>query len=339
MRELKTKIQSWHLSLNRKYLHPGFEPNTPDYINIETASVCNLRCSCCPHGTVSGSMRPLGIMSVDTFHRVLEHLDVPFKLAYLHLHGEPFMNPNLPSFVDELSHRHIAVNLYSNCTIVDELKLDSILNARRISVNFSADLLSQEYYEKIRVGAHFNETLDKLDVANEIFARHNMFFNITIVMDSDLADHADNVLKSCEMLYARYSQLNGILLGSKFPWPRLPFTGDLAGHLGQGHKRCIYAFEGLNVLWNGDTSMCSFDYTGECVVGSLLNNTYTEILNNSAARRFRMLHWRHKDNELPLCKDCLLDRYRPASITLHRSAFSKMNHNEKKQIIESFFQF
>ncbi len=339
MRKLKTKIKSWHLSLNRKYLHPGFEPNTPDYINIETASVCNLRCSCCPHGTVSNSMRPLGIMSIDTFHRVLEHLDVPFKLAYLHMHGEPFLNPNLPGFIDELSRRNIAVNLYSNCTVVDESNLDSILNARRVSVNFSADLLCREYYENMRVGAHFDETLNKLDAVNEIFASHNKFFNITVVVDSGFAGHTDDILRSCEMLYARYSQLNGIFLGSKFPWPRLPLTGDLAGHIGKGHRRCPHALEGLNVLWNGDASMCSFDYTGECVVGSLLENTYSEILNNNAARKFRTLHWRHKDNELPLCKDCLLDRYNPTSVTLHRSAFLKKDYNEKKRVIESFFQF
>ena len=339
MRKLKDRILKWRRSLNGKYLRPGYEPTPPNHVNIETAGICNLRCSCCPHGASPDSMRPLGIMSVDTFRRVLEHLDVPFKLAYLHMHGEPFLNPNLTNFVEELTHRQIAVNLYSNCTVVDESKWDAILNARRVAVNFSADLLGQEYYENIRVGARYNDTLGKLDVVNEIFARHNMFFNITIVMDSGLAECTDSILECCEMLYKRYSQLNGILLGSRFPWPRLPLTGDLAGHLGKGHQRCTHAFEGLSILWNGDASMCSFDYTGECVVGSLLDNTYSEVLNNSAARRFRMLHWRHSDTELPLCNECLLDRYFPTSVTLHRSGFLKKDYNEKKRIIESFFQF
>ena len=167
---------------------------------------------------------------------------------------------------------------------------------------------------------------------------YNMFFNITIVVDSAFADQPDEVLHCCEMLYSRYSRLNGILLGSKFPWPRLPWTGDLDGHLGKGHQRCIHAFEGLSILWNGDATLCSFDYTGECVVGSLIDNTYSEVLNNSAARKFRMLHWRHRDKELPLCKDCLLDRYMPVSTTLHRSAFLKKDNNEKIRIIRSFFR-
>lgn len=338
MRKLRGKLQSWQRSLNGKYLRPGYEPNTPQYVNIETASACNLRCSCCPHGAVPGSMRPLGIMSVDTFHRVLAHLDVPFKLAYLHLHGEPFLNPNLPSFAEELVQKKIAVNLYSNCAAVDEAKLDAVLNAKRVAMNFSADLLGPEYYESMRVGAHYHETLNKLDMANKVFARHNMFFNITIVMDNGFVDHTDEVVSCCEMLYQRYSQLNGILLGSKFPWPRLPQTGDLAGHLIPGHQRCAHAFEGLSILWNGDATLCSFDYTGECVVGSLLDHTYSEVLNNEAARKFRTLHWRHKDKELPLCKNCLLDRYNPMSVTLHRSSYFKMDNNEKQRIIGSFFQ-
>lgn len=339
MRKLIRKMRSCWRSLNGKYLRPGYEPNTPHHVNIETASVCNLRCSCCPHGVARDSMRTSGIMSVDTFHRVLEHLDFPFKLAYLHLHGEPFLNPNLTTFVGELTQRNVMVNLYSNCTVVDEKKMDAILDARHVAMNFSADLLGKEYYERIRVGAHYGDTLDNLDKVNEIFARHNMLFNITIVMDSGFVDYSEDVVGCCDMLYKRYSQLNGILLGSRFPWPRLPLTGDLARHLRKGHKRCIYAFEGLNVLWNGDATMCSFDYTGECVVGSLLENTYSEVLNNSAARKFRMWHWRHRNTELPLCKDCLLDHYVPVSVTLHRSVFLKKDYNEKKRIIGLFFQF
>ena len=158
MRKLKTKMRNWHRSLNGKYLRPGYEPNAPDQINIETASVCNLRCSCCPHGISNSSMRSPGIMSIDTFNRVLENIDIPVKLAYLHLHGEPFLNPNLTNFVDILNHRKIAVNLYSNCTVIDEAKLDTILNAKRVSLNFSADLLNPEYYESMRVGTHYDDT-------------------------------------------------------------------------------------------------------------------------------------------------------------------------------------
>lgn len=338
MRKLKAKMQSWQRSLKGKYLRPGYEPNLPQHINIEAASICNLRCSCCPHGASPGSMRSSGIMSVDVFHKVLSNLDVPFKLAYLHLHGEPFLNPNLPNFVNELTSRKVAVNLYSNCTDADNEKWDAILDAKRVAVNFSADLLGQDYYDSIRVGTHYGETMNKLDSINEVFARHKMFFNMTIVMDNGLVDHIDDVVRCCEMLYRRYSQLNGILLGSKFPWPRLPLTGDLAGHLGPGHHRCTHAFEGISVLWNGDATMCSFDYTGECVVGSLLDNTYREVLNNSAARKFRMLHWRHRDTELPLCRDCLLDRFTPVSVTLHRSGFLNKDYHEKTRIIKSFFQ-
>ena len=85
---INEKIQKWNRSLNGKYLRPGYEPNLPNQINIETASVCNLRCSCCPHGVARNTMRPLGIMSVDTFRRVLTNLDIPIKHAYLHMHGE-----------------------------------------------------------------------------------------------------------------------------------------------------------------------------------------------------------------------------------------------------------
>lgn len=337
MRRITDKIRKWCRSLNRKYLRPGYEPKLPDQINIETAGVCNLRCSCCPHGASPSSMRSLGIMSVNTFQRVLANLDINLKHAYLHMHGEPFLNPNLSDFVKDLNQRKITVNLYSNCTVVDEAKLDRILGMPHVTMNFSADLLGREYYESMRVGAHYTDTLNKLDSINALFVRHNRFFNLTIVTDSSFACRANEVYGFCQMLFTRYSRLNGILLGSKFPWPRLPWTGDLDGHLGKGHKRCMHAFEGLSILWNGDATMCSFDYTGECVVGSLLENTYTEVFNNAAARRFRMLHWCHRDSELPLCNDCLLDRYVPTSVKLHRSVFLKKEKNEATRIIQSFF--
>lgn len=338
MRRLRGKIHQWLRSLDRKLLRPGYESGTPAQINIETAGACNLHCSCCPHGAAPGFMRQPGLMSVDTFHRVLEHIDIPVKLAYLHLHGEPFLNPNLPLFVKELTEKEIAVNLYSNCTAVDPEKLDAILDAKRVAVTFSADILDKEYYEGIRVGACYEETLSKLDIANGVFARHRKFFNMVIVLDGCLKGKLDEIVTRCEQLYGRYSQLNGILLGSRFPWPRLPWTGDLDGHLRPGHHRCPYALEGLSVLWNGDATMCSFDYTGECIVGSMLDSTYRELLNNNDARRFRALHWRHRDKKHPLCADCLLDRYTPASVSLHRTGFLKKDYDEKKRIVGEFFQ-
>ena len=338
MRRMNYKLQKWFRSLDRKYLRPGYEPKYPDQINIETASVCNLRCSCCPHGVSTVPMRLTGVMTIETFHQVLSHIDIPIKRAFLHMHGEPFLNSNITTFVEELSHRHIAVNLFSNAVAVDEANLDAIINMSQVTMSFSTDLLGQEYYERMRVGAHYTDTLNKLDIINALFERRNKYFNITIVTDSCFANRADELYGYCQMLYTRYTRLNGILLGSKFPWPRLPWTGDLTGHLGKVRQRCTHAFEGLSILWNGDATMCSFDYTGECVVGSLLKHTYTEVYNNPAARRFRALHWRHKDNELPLCNDCLLDRYVPSSVKLHRSGFLKKDKNETIQIIQSFFR-
>ena len=339
MRQINDKIRKWCRSLDAKYLRPGYEPKYPNQINIETSGICNLRCACCPHGVARDSMRSLGIMSLDTFHHVLDHLDIPMKHAFLHMHGEPFLNPNLPNFVEELTQKQILVNLYSNCKAVDEVCLDAILSYKHVSMNFSADLLGKDYYESIRGGACYEETLEKLKVMNDIFERRNMFFNIVIIMDSRFVNKAEEVIEYCESLYNRFPRLNGILLGSKFPWPRLPFTGDLAGNIEKTTHRCTHAFDGLNILWNGDATMCSFDYTGECVVGSLIDNTYSEVFNNSAARRFRMLHWRHQNVELPLCKDCLMDRYVPASVKWHRAMFLKQDYHEKKQTIESFFRF
>ena len=331
------KIQKWCRSISGKYLRPGYEPHMPDRINIEAASACNLRCACCPHGQPNSGMRPAGIMSMDTFLRVLRHIDIPIRQTYLHLHGEPFLNPNLTDFVGELNSRHIAVNLYSNCTVGDEKQWETIIKNNQVSLNFSADVIGEEYYEHLRVGARFKETLDRLDTLNMLFAKYKRFFNLIIILDGGYQERIEELTHCCEQLYARYSNLFKIILGSRFPWPRLPWTGDLDGHLVKGHQRCSYAFEGLSVLWNGDVTMCSFDYTGECVVGSLLDDTYSRLFNNAAARHFRMLHWRHRDNELPLCKDCLLDRYVPMSLTLKRTTFLNNDQHGKKQTIESFF--
>lgn len=332
------KIRRMWRSLDAKYLRPGYEPSYPHQINIETSSVCNLRCSCCPQGIAHKNMRPRGLMSVETFRRVLDHVDVPMKTAYLHLHGEPFLNPNLPVFVQELVNRQIKVHLYSNVTVVTPEHLDAVLQNKHVKHTFSVDVLGEKYYEDIRVGAKYKETLAKLDTLHEVFVRNNRFFNITVILDKSFAGREEEVVTVCDELYRRYPRLNGISFGSKFPWPRLPWTGELEDRLGKPHHRCKYAFEGLSILWNGDASLCSFDYTGECVVGSLLDHTYTEVFNGAEARRFRMLHWRHRDNELPLCNDCLLDRYVAGEVSIHRAKYLKKESHERKQIIESFYR-
>ncbi len=124
--------------LDEKFLRPGYLTQISDTIIIEPTNCCNLRCSCCPNGHgIKPRLR--GMMNAGMFDSILESIDIPYKKVFLHLHGEPTLNPDLPAIARKLSDRGKIVNIYSNGVAVTAQMAEAIVSLPRTSFMFSVD--------------------------------------------------------------------------------------------------------------------------------------------------------------------------------------------------------
>lgn len=310
------------------FLKQGYRRRIPRNLIIETTNRCSLRCSCCPNGVSGVSLRPRGMMTRETFEKVLSHLDVPMKQCYLHMCGEPFLSKDLEYFVNRLKERGIMPIIYSNGYNIDFNALDTIVSLKGVKIGFSMDVLTAEHYEKIRVPGRYEEALKSLDAIDAIFTQHDRYYGLNIIVNKDTCDSIQN---RCAELFEQYKHLNTIQITSAWPWPKLPNTGDLLGHVSKKYVVCNEVNTSFAVLWNGDVSFCSLDYSGESIIGSMLKEKYSELWNGSNARRMRRRLQYHSE-ACSLCKNCALPHFVGASEVLHRRPYLAMNEAEKREV-------
>ena len=252
-------IDAWLL---RGYRRPAARGD----IVIETTNACTLRCTCCPNGISGTPIRPRGVMSRATFDAVLAALDLPVRSAFLHMCGEPTLCADLPAFARRLADKGIQPVLFSNGLHIDMALLEDLLATPRLKMAFSMDLLDKPHYERIRVPARYEEAEAELARLDAAFARAGKYFGLNVIVNPDAVARLE---ADADRLFATYPRLNNISLGSAFPWPGLPQTGDVAGHLAAHAAYWHCAMKTPSVLWNGDVSFCNLDYQGATIIGNV----------------------------------------------------------------------
>ena len=295
----------------------GYNKKTPDTIIIEPTNICNLRCSCCPHGTNPEESRPHGFLTTEAFDKILNNIDVDVRKICLYLHGEPFLNKKLDYFIEQISKKGITSLIYSNGYNIDTGLLEKVLAYKRTKFHFSADILSKEHFESIRKPASYEAMLNNLDIINNLFGKHNRKFEIISLISSKDIENIRDISKE---IFRRYDRLIKIIFGSRFPWPRYIQTGgELEQRLSKKRAFCNQIQNTVSIYWNGDCSLCSHDFSGKLIVGNMLENKLSALYNSKKIRKIRKLHYFQLYKKIPLCNRCVLPRYKSSIYNIKRT--------------------
>lgn len=324
-RTTRQLLNNWQ-KLKMRYLVPGKLTRLGDTLTIELTNRCSLACSCCPNGCDRSSCRPPHTISDADFEHLLSQIDIPFSRVFLHLHGEPFLNSDLPLIANRLIHHGVSeLSVFSNGYHIDIKLLESLLNVtsgHNLHIAFSAELYSRHTYEAIRYPGRFEEIWRSMEQIDNVMKRYQKTYTVNAIVNEQAIDTLPHTVPD---LFSRLQQLDEIHLNSAFPWPHLPQTGEIAGHLQSRRSICSQIWQLPVILASGEVSMCGSDYRGECIVGSLWEHRYSELINNDAARRFRRNIVLRKACRNSICADCLIDRHISFSRTVKRKFIEKAN--------------
>lgn len=336
MSRFRQNIKRLGRRLDEKYLRPGHLSPLSDTIIIEPTNRCNLRCSCCPNGH-SVMPRPHGVMDIATFHKVIEAIDIPYRKVFLHLHGEPTLNPHLPEMASILSSNGKIVHIYSNAIGINPAMAEQMSAMPRVNFMFSVDAVSPEHYAAIRRPASLDAALSSLDVINAAMETNRSPMRISVIAP---AEDPGQLEPMCARLFKRYSRLTAINISSRFPWPRLPLTGDIEGHLRSPKRRtCREMSNNPVITWSGEATMCSYDFSGEMIIGSLLETPMSRLINSPRARAIRSLHNSKRLNDVEPCASCLLDRFTPLVADIRRRNFLTASAEDRKKMFMPFINY
>jgi MoaA/NifB/PqqE/SkfB family radical SAM enzyme len=167
-----TLIQKTSLRAYRNFLHAQFESMTgevlvqsyPYILNIDPASVCQLRCPSCPTGVENeskrvrnpASLRERVMMSTGFFDALLDEIGEYLFVIMLYNWGEPLLHRELPAFIRKAKESQIGIEFHTNLSLrMDDARMEDLLLSGVDVIDASLDGFSQETYQTYRRGGNF----------------------------------------------------------------------------------------------------------------------------------------------------------------------------------------
>lgn len=131
---------------------------------IESSLDCSLNCVMCPWLEIRTTD---AMMSWETFKRIAEYFD-RVESVDLTGGGEPLKNPLLADMVAAAKSAGCEVGFSSNATRLTPQIAERLIGLELDWISFSVDAASAELYERIRLGARFNQVVSNIAMLRDL---------------------------------------------------------------------------------------------------------------------------------------------------------------------------
>jgi radical SAM protein with 4Fe4S-binding SPASM domain len=242
----------------------------------------------CPNDSIKPEKK--GFMDLILFKQIVDEICDYTTDIYLHHRGEPLLHPDLFEMIQYAKQKGLHTKLHSNATQLTEDKSIKILESGLDFVSFSFDGYNKETYEKMRVGANFEKTLNNITSFLELKKKFGKKKPYTILQFLDFQDAKIDVSVKNKM-HDRFQSLpldeireivahnwgGNVELNQKKKDPSLK------------NKSCTFPWYSLTILWDGTVVPCPQDFLGEIELGNVNKNSIRTIWNDN-----KMLNLREK---------------------------------------------
>lgn len=145
-----------------KVTRPSRPRSNPQLLNIAITDMCNLGCKHCPR-TYNDSI-DLDQLDPKTVKDMID--EVSPETAKIQVSaglGEPLLYDGIFDVIEHAKDNNMRVRMMSNATVLDEEKAKRLLDLDIDHLAISLDGATPETYEKIRVGADFENVISNID--------------------------------------------------------------------------------------------------------------------------------------------------------------------------------
>jgi radical SAM protein with 4Fe4S-binding SPASM domain len=222
----------------------------------------------------------------------------------LHFQGEPLLHKQLPEMVGLAKGRGLFTQMFTNGLPLTEPMADRLLGAGLDMLRFSVDGVSEEVYQKNRVGGQFWRVKRNMAMmAERARARRSP---IRLEWQMIAMRNNEHEIEAARAMSAEIG-LNFFVKSFAVTDPEA--VPRDARYQRQLHlKPCTDIYRAIFVYYNGDVVPCCYDIAGKAIVGNLGRQSLTEVWNSAAYVELRGRidgAARRPDEEPELCRSCL----------------------------------
>lgn len=146
-------------------------PAMPAVVKIDITPVCNLSCTMCIHADVNGSehiasqnFSPRHHMSIERFTEIIDQLEGKAASVSLYTWGDPLAHPELATLCRIASDAKLQTHISTNFSFkLSDEKIHELVDSGLSHLTICVDGLTQENYERTRVGGRIDWVLHNLE--------------------------------------------------------------------------------------------------------------------------------------------------------------------------------
>ncbi len=263
----------------------------PTLFSIETMLGCNLGCVECAIG--AGLVRrKYGYMRFEQFAVIAEKIKPYCTYAYLHLWGEPMINPDIIPII-QLASTFTKTNISTNANILDESLAEKLICSGVTDIIVSIDGMSQRTYGIYRRRGNLSKALLGLTY----LVKFNMLTGgkVNIISQFVVFDHNKHEMEK----FYNFCKEIGLDPSFKAPYIRNNSYLQYSGIQQFERKICddeevrkknmstCNVDDSFTILLDGSVVACCYDHNGKTSFSNIFFHSVEEIWNNEKYSAFR----------------------------------------------------
>lgn len=283
----------------------------PCYALIELTNRCNLECVMCKRRASSFKK---GDMSLELFAKIKRGLFPHLKQLGLSGLGESLLCKDFLSMLKEANDYGIYTFLYDNGTLLTDEIINGLIDYGLNEYLVSIDGVKRETFERIRIGARFDEVITNVKRLNEIKAQRGLDhpeIKVQFVAMRDNIEELPAMIPLIDSIGARELIVNlmfasfeeikaqslfyhkqlyndtiieaenmAIKYGIRLAHPPLFYNRDAK----TSNQKCNVPWSRIFIQYDGKARPCSSSYD---VIGNIASDPFEEIWNGPRMQDFR----------------------------------------------------
>jgi len=300
----------------------------PLLVDIELASVCNLKCPMCY--TITDEFKEkvnAKLMDFNLFKKIIDEISGKVPALRLSLRGESTLHPNFVECIQYAKDNGIKeVSTLTNGSKLDENYFKQIVDAGIDWITISVDGLDDEY-EKIRKPLKFNDTLEKItNIAK--YKKENKLHKPVIKIQSLWPSIKNNP----ERFYNIFEPITDLIAFN----PLIDYLQKDSDIIYEENFSCPQLYQRIVVGADGSVMMCSNDEENTHILGDANITTIYDIWHGEKLNKVRELHLQEDGyKDLEVCRRCYLPRETEITETseVNGRKFDILNYTNRTQKI------
>lgn len=255
-------------------------------VYIETTNLCNLNCDFCIK-----NRRKKEIMTIQNFKIILSKIKNYTNYIYLHILGEPLLNPKINEFILLASNEGFNINITTNGYLIDKIKDNK--NIRQVNIS----LHSFDVKYNIELKKYLNNIFDSVEelIKNDTYVSLRLW--VKNKYSEDIINEVNNYYKVNITKNTKIKENLFFNFEKQFIWP------DLNNSYYNESGKCYGLTDHIGILVDGTIVPCCLDTLGIINLGNIFKEEIDEILNKKTV--IKMIEgFKNNKKEMELCKHC-----------------------------------